>query len=197
MAKKSYHVVPAPDGGWDVRKKGAARASRHFDGKGAAVKWGWEISRIKQAEFYVHRRDGTIRGSAKAKKSYHVVPAPDGGWDVRKKGAVRASRHFDGKGAAVKWGWEISRIKQAEFYVHRRDGTIRGSAKAKKSYHVVSAPDGGWDVRKKGAVRASKHFDGKGAAVKWGREISKSKQAEFYVHRRDGTIQQKDSHGRN
>ena len=31
MAGKSHHVVPNPDGGWDVKKGGAERASGHFD----------------------------------------------------------------------------------------------------------------------------------------------------------------------
>jgi hypothetical protein len=50
-------------------------------------------------------------------------------------------------------------------------------------------------VKKGGSERASRHFDNKGDAVKWGREVSKNQGSEFYVHRRDGTIEQKASHG--
>ena len=66
---------------------------------------------------------------------------------------------------------------------------------AKKSHHVVPAPDGGWNVKKGGATRASKHFDSKQDAVSWGRKASKKEGSELVIHRRDGTIQQKDSHG--
>jgi hypothetical protein len=67
---------------------------------------------------------------------------------------------------------------------------------AKNSHHVVPAPNGGWNVRKGGAERASKHFEKKEDAVKWGQEISKSQGTEFYIHKRDGTIERKSSPGR-
>lgn len=66
---------------------------------------------------------------------------------------------------------------------------------AKKSHHVVPDPDGGWNVKKGGAARASKHFDTKKEAVSWGRGVSTKQQSEFVVHKRDGTIAEKDSHG--
>jgi hypothetical protein len=68
-------------------------------------------------------------------------------------------------------------------------------AMAKKTHHVVPDPDGGWNVKKGGAERASKHFDKKQDAVGWGREVSKKQGSEFVIHRKDGTIQDKDSHG--
>ena len=64
-----------------------------------------------------------------------------------------------------------------------------------KSHHVVPDPDGGWAVRKGGAKRVSKHFDRKTEAVSWGREVSRRQGSEFVIHKRDGTIQRKDSHG--
>lgn len=66
---------------------------------------------------------------------------------------------------------------------------------AKKSHHVVPDPNGGWSVKKGGTTRASKHFDTKKAAVSWGREVSKKQRSEFVVHKRDGTIERKDSYG--
>ena len=63
------------------------------------------------------------------------------------------------------------------------------------SHHVVPNPDGGWDVIRSGASRASRHFDTKADAVDVGREISRNQRTEFVVHRQDGTIQRKDSHG--
>ena len=66
---------------------------------------------------------------------------------------------------------------------------------AKKSHHVVPDPNGGWNVKKGGSNRASKHFDKKTDAVNWGRDVSKNQRSEFVIHKKDGTIQQKDSHG--
>lgn len=67
---------------------------------------------------------------------------------------------------------------------------------SKKSVHVIPAPAGGWNVKKAGAERASKNFDQKAAAVDYGRKISRTERSELVIHRRDGTIHRKDSHGR-
>jgi hypothetical protein len=66
-----------------------------------------------------------------------------------------------------------------------------------KTYHVVSDPDGGWKVRKTGAARASKHFVTKKDAISWGRKLSKKRKYEFVIHKKDGTIERKESHGNN
>lgn len=63
------------------------------------------------------------------------------------------------------------------------------------THHVVPNPDGGWDVKKGGASRASLHSDTKQDAVDAGREISRNQGTEFVIHGKDGKIQQKDSHG--
>jgi hypothetical protein len=65
----------------------------------------------------------------------------------------------------------------------------------KKEHHVVPNPEGGWDIKKKNAERASRHFDKKQDAVDRGREISKNQKSELVIHGKDGKIQQKDSHG--
>jgi hypothetical protein len=67
---------------------------------------------------------------------------------------------------------------------------------AAKSHHVVPNPDGGWDVKKSGAQRASGHYETKADAVRAGREISNNQGTELYIHRQDGVFRQKDSHGR-
>jgi hypothetical protein len=68
---------------------------------------------------------------------------------------------------------------------------------AQKTHHVVPDPDGGWRVIKGGATRDSKHFETKTAAVSWGREVSKTLGSEFVIHKKDGTIQRKDSYCNN
>lgn len=65
----------------------------------------------------------------------------------------------------------------------------------RKEHHVVPNPNGGWDVKKNGADRASIHTDTKQDAVDKGRDISKNQGTEFVIHGKDGRIQQSDSHG--
>lgn len=66
----------------------------------------------------------------------------------------------------------------------------------RKTYHVLPNKDkGGWDIKKGGATKATKHFEKKDDAVKRGRQISKNQKSEFIVHKKDGTIQKPDSHG--
>ena len=65
----------------------------------------------------------------------------------------------------------------------------------KGSHHVVPNPDGGWDIKKGGAARSSGHFNRKQDAVDFGRQISRNQRTEFYIHKKDGRIQKKDSHG--
>ncbi len=66
---------------------------------------------------------------------------------------------------------------------------------ARKTHHVVPDADGGWNVKKGGAERASKHFDRKSDAEGWGREVSRNQGTEFLIHGKDGQIQRSDSHG--
>lgn len=61
--------------------------------------------------------------------------------------------------------------------------------------HVVPDPDGGWNVKRGGASRASGHFDTKQQAVDRAREISRNAQSELKIHNKDGKIAQSDSHG--
>jgi hypothetical protein len=56
----THHVVPNPQGGWDVRRGGADRAAGHFDHKTDAVDRGREISRNAGTELKIHNRDGRI-----------------------------------------------------------------------------------------------------------------------------------------
>jgi hypothetical protein len=65
----------------------------------------------------------------------------------------------------------------------------------KKSNHVIPATKGGWSVKKSGSTRASKHFETKEDAVKYARKISRDSSSELYIHKKDGTIQERDSFG--
>ena len=62
-------------------------------------------------------------------------------------------------------------------------------------HHVVPNPDGGWDIKRSGAQRSSGHYDTKQPAVDAAREISRNQGTELVIHRQNGTIQERDSHG--
>jgi hypothetical protein len=64
-----------------------------------------------------------------------------------------------------------------------------------KTRHVVPNKNGGWDSKKGGAEKASKHFDIKIDAEKYSRDLSKKEKGELFIHGKDGKIQRKDSHG--
>lgn len=64
-----------------------------------------------------------------------------------------------------------------------------------RSNHVVpSKSNGGWAVRKSGAMKATKGFTKKEDAIKYARLISRKEKTELYIHRRDGSIQDRNSY---
>lgn len=62
-------------------------------------------------------------------------------------------------------------------------------------HHVVPNPNGGWDIKRDGAERASGHHELKKDAVSAAREISRNQGTELVIHNKDMKIGQKDSHG--
>lgn len=66
---------------------------------------------------------------------------------------------------------------------------------SRKTHHVVPNPNGGWDVKKGGSERAIKHHNTKDTAINQAREISRNQKSELVIHKKDGTIQNSDSHG--
>ena len=59
----THHVVPNPNGGWDVKRGGGQRATSHHDTKKDAVDHGREVSRNQSTELRIHNKDGKISGS--------------------------------------------------------------------------------------------------------------------------------------
>ncbi len=68
MAKNTRHVVPSTNGGWSVRKQGAARASKNFDRKDKAIEYGKELARKDSSDVFIHGKNGMIRDHASYKK---------------------------------------------------------------------------------------------------------------------------------
>jgi hypothetical protein len=64
MARNERHVVPNPDGGWDVRAPGAERSSAHLHTQADAIDRAREIvGNSGGGEVVIHGRDGRIRDS--------------------------------------------------------------------------------------------------------------------------------------
>ena len=64
---------------------------------------------------------------SKGSNTHHVVPAPQGGWNVKRGGADRSSGHFDTKQDAIDAAREISRNQGTELKIHNLDGKISQS----------------------------------------------------------------------
>lgn len=62
-------------------------------------------------------------------------------------------------------------------------------------HHIVPNENGGWDVKRNGADRASVHTDTKQEAIVKGRAISRNQATELVIHNKDGKISNSDSHG--
>jgi hypothetical protein len=63
MSRNEHHVVSNPNGGWDVKRNNAERASGHFDTKKEAVEYGIKVSQNQQTELVIHNLDGRISNS--------------------------------------------------------------------------------------------------------------------------------------
>lgn len=66
---------------------------------------------------------------------------------------------------------------------------------AKNNMHVTTHSGGGWQGKREGARRASCVAPTKAQAVARARELSKAQGGELIIHKQDGTIQARDSHG--
>lgn len=65
---------------------------------------------------------------------------------------------------------------------------------AKKNVHVVPN-DGQWAVKTENAERAVKITSTQQEAIERAKEIAKNNQSELIIHRKDGTIREKNSYG--
>ena len=63
MARPTHHIVPDPDGGWNVKRGGAQRSSGHYPTKDDAITAGRVISRNQGTELVIHGLDGKIQRS--------------------------------------------------------------------------------------------------------------------------------------
>ena len=67
---------------------------------------------------------------------------------------------------------------------------------SKKTNHVVPSKSGDWAVKKSGTTRVSKTFGRKEEAIEYGRRLSREESTELFIHKKDGTIQERNSYGK-
>lgn len=66
----------------------------------------------------------------------------------------------------------------------------------KRNVWVSPRPDGKWQVKREGADRASRVVDRKSEASEIARGMGRRSRVEVIIQRRNGTIQSKDSYGK-
>lgn len=66
---------------------------------------------------------------------------------------------------------------------------------SKRNQHVVPRVDG-WAVRGENAARDTSHHATQAEAIARAREIATNQQSELLIHRPDGRIRARDSHGK-
>lgn len=64
-----------------------------------------------------------------------------------------------------------------------------------KNQHVIPHPDGGWQVKGAGNSRATARTTTQQQAINITRSISRNQSSELVIHRPNGQIREKDSHG--
>ncbi len=87
-------------------------------------------------------------------------------------------------------------VSEGIVVVSSRSGKEKDSAVSRHNeYHVRPRQSGDWEIRKSGGERASRVLPTKQDAERAGREIAKKQGAELIIHRKDGSIEKRDSHG--
>ena len=72
MKKKNIHVTPHKDGGWQIKKGGAGRATKRTDTQKKAIKIATRIDKNQKTDTKIDGREGKIRGG----NSYGNDPCP-------------------------------------------------------------------------------------------------------------------------
>lgn len=65
-----------------------------------------------------------------------------------------------------------------------------------KNQHVTPHPNGGWQVKGEGNTKASVRTNTQTEAIGIARSISRNQGSELVIHRPNGQIRAKDSHGK-
>lgn len=72
IKKKSVHVVPNSNGGWDVKKDNSKKASKHTATQLEAITVGRKLAKKNKTSLKIHNTEGQIR----EERSYGNDPNP-------------------------------------------------------------------------------------------------------------------------
>ena len=61
MTRKTTHVVPDPNGGWNVKKGGQKKPVSHHLKKSTAEQEARRLSKKENTELFIHGEDGKIQ----------------------------------------------------------------------------------------------------------------------------------------
>ncbi|MBA3537305.1 MAG: DUF2188 domain-containing protein [Tatlockia sp.] len=64
-----------------------------------------------------------------------------------------------------------------------------------REHHVLPHSGGGWDIRRSKGLKASRHFLTQKEAIDAARAISLHQKTELIIHKKNGQISRRDSHG--
>ena len=59
---KNQHVIPHPEGGWQIKGEGNARATKRTETQKAAIDIARKIAVNQHGELFIHGKNGKIRG---------------------------------------------------------------------------------------------------------------------------------------
>ena len=58
---KNQHVLPHPDGGWQVKGAGNTKATKRFETKAEAVEYAKTVSKNQNSGVVPHKKDGKLQ----------------------------------------------------------------------------------------------------------------------------------------
>ena len=93
------------------------------------------------------------------------------------------------------WAWTDADHLEPSGYAGEAIGADGGVIMKGRNQLITKRSDGNWQVKGEGASRASFITTTRSEAIKLGRRICSNQESELIIHRRDGRIRAKDSHG--
>ena len=93
------------------------------------------------------------------------------------------------------WAWTDADHLELIGYAGEAIGADGGVIMKGRNQLITKRSDGDWRVKGEGASRASFVTTTQSEAIKLGRRICSNQESELIIHRRDGRIRAKDSHG--
>jgi hypothetical protein len=58
---KNQHILPHPDGGWQVKGAGNTKATKRFKTKEEAVEFAKSVSKNQKSNIVPHKKDGKLQ----------------------------------------------------------------------------------------------------------------------------------------